>query len=138
VRPYALWCMLGSGLFGRDPALGAHCPPQFPEVLQERRQIFRRLWVKQISCYSADTFTHRFDDARGIHPGSVGQLRESGILSGSDIGVHRVDARGLHPYDDLSGTGCKARDLFELHDLRTAELPETSEQPAATPTSRAA
>ena len=40
------------------PALGAHYPPpQLVAALQERRQIFRRLWVKQISCHSADTFS---------------------------------------------------------------------------------
>ena len=31
--------------------------PSTTAALQERRQIFRRLWVKQISCHSADTFS---------------------------------------------------------------------------------
>ena len=35
----------------------AHYPPQSTPTLQERRQIFKRLWVKQISCHSADTFS---------------------------------------------------------------------------------
>ena len=34
-----------------------HYPPQSTPTLQERRQIFKRLWVKQISCHSADTFS---------------------------------------------------------------------------------
>ena len=33
----------------------AHYSPQLVAVLQDHRQIFRRLWVKQISCHLADT-----------------------------------------------------------------------------------
>ena len=35
----------------------AHYPPQSTPTPQERRQIFKRLWVKHISCHSADTFS---------------------------------------------------------------------------------
>src|SRR5271157_5691502 len=48
---------LGFGLFGLGLTLCAHYPPQSTPTLQERRQIFKRLWVKQISCHSADTFS---------------------------------------------------------------------------------
>ena len=48
---------LGFGLFGLGPTLCAHYPPQSTPTLQERRQIFKRLWVKHISCHSADTFS---------------------------------------------------------------------------------
>ena len=48
---------LGFGLFGLGPALGAHSPPQLALALLHRRQIFSRLWVKQISCHSAETFS---------------------------------------------------------------------------------
>jgi hypothetical protein len=47
----------GFGLFGLGPALGAHSPPQLPPAPQVRRQIFSRLWVKQISRHSAVTFS---------------------------------------------------------------------------------
>jgi hypothetical protein len=57
VLAHVLRISLGSGLVGRSPALGAHYPPQHSRALLERRQIFRRLWVKQISCHSADTFS---------------------------------------------------------------------------------
>jgi hypothetical protein len=55
--PLGLSVSLGYGLFGLSPTLGAHCPPQHKPALQERRQIFSRLCVKQISCHSADTFS---------------------------------------------------------------------------------
>ncbi len=54
---HAPWIPLGFGLVGQSPTLGAHCPPQHKPALQERRQIFRRLCVKHISCHSADTFS---------------------------------------------------------------------------------
>ena len=57
VLPLCPSVSLGYGLFGLSPTLGAHCPPQHKPALQERRQIFRRLCVKQISCHSADTFS---------------------------------------------------------------------------------
>jgi hypothetical protein len=48
---------LGFGLVGLGPTLGAHYPPQLTPALQLRRQIFKRLWVRQISCHSAETFS---------------------------------------------------------------------------------
>ena len=54
---FAPWISLGFGLVGLSPTLCAHCPPQHTPALQERRQIFRRLCVKHISCHSADTFS---------------------------------------------------------------------------------
>src|SRR5208337_1892090 len=58
VLPHCPWVSLGLGLFGHGPrARRALSPPQLVAALQERRQIFRRLWVKQISCHSADTFS---------------------------------------------------------------------------------
>jgi len=51
------WISLGFGLFGLGPTVCAHYPPQSTPTLQERRQIFKRLWVKHISCHSADTFS---------------------------------------------------------------------------------
>src|SRR5271157_4592331 len=58
VLPHCPWVSLGLSLFGHGPrARRALSPPQLVAVLQERRQIFRRLWVKQISCHSADTFS---------------------------------------------------------------------------------
>ena len=58
VLPHCPWISLGLGLFGHGPrARRALSPPQLVAALQERRQIFRRLWVKQISCHSADTFS---------------------------------------------------------------------------------
>ena len=57
VLSHGRWISLGFGLFGLGPTLCAHYPPQFTPTLQERRQIFKRLWVKQISCHSADTFS---------------------------------------------------------------------------------
>ena len=57
VLSHGRWLSLGFGLFGLGPTLCAHCPPQSSPTLQERRQIFKRLWVKQISCHSADTFS---------------------------------------------------------------------------------
>ena len=57
VLPHAPWISLGFSLAGQSPTLCAHCPPQHTPALPERRQIFRRLWVKQISCHSADTFS---------------------------------------------------------------------------------
>src|SRR5208337_416984 len=53
----AVGSQLGFGLFGLGPTLCAHYPPQSTPTLQERRQIFKRLWVKHISCHSADTFS---------------------------------------------------------------------------------
>ena len=57
VLSHGRWISLGFGLFGLGPTLCAHYPPQSTPTLQERRQIFKRLWVKQISCHSADTFS---------------------------------------------------------------------------------
>src|SRR5271166_594794 len=57
VLSHGRWISLGFGLFGLGPTLCAHYPPQFTPTLQERRQIFKRLWVKHISCHSADTFS---------------------------------------------------------------------------------
>src|SRR5208337_3996823 len=58
VLPHCPWVSLGLSLFGHGPrARRALSPPQLVAALQERRQIFRRLWVKQISCHSADTFS---------------------------------------------------------------------------------
>ena len=57
VLSHGRWLSLGFGLFGLGPTLCAHYPPQSTPTLQERRQIFKRLWVKQISCHSADTFS---------------------------------------------------------------------------------
>src|SRR6478672_8487696 len=48
---------LGLGRLGQDPNLRAHCPPQLTAARLLRRQIFRRLCVRQISCHSADTFS---------------------------------------------------------------------------------
>src|SRR5271157_2033271 len=56
VLSHGRWISLGFGLFGLGPTLCAHYPPQSTPTLQERRQIFKRLWVKHISCHSADTF----------------------------------------------------------------------------------
>jgi len=53
VLSHGRWISLGFGLFGLGPTLCAHYPPQSTPTLQERRQIFKRLWVKQISCHSA-------------------------------------------------------------------------------------
>src|SRR3954451_9990899 len=49
--------LLGLGRLGQDPNLGAHCPPQLTAARLLRRQIFRRLCVRQISCHSAETFS---------------------------------------------------------------------------------
>jgi hypothetical protein len=57
VLSHGRWISLGFGLFGLGPTLCAHYPPQSTPTLQERRQIFKRLWVKHISCHSADTFS---------------------------------------------------------------------------------
>ena len=57
VLSHGRWISLGFGLFGLGPTLWRHYPPQSTPTLQERRQIFKRLWVKQISCHSADTFS---------------------------------------------------------------------------------
>ena len=57
VLSHGRWISLGFGLFGLGPTLCAHYPPQSTPTLQERRQIFKRLWVKQISCHSADTIS---------------------------------------------------------------------------------
>ena len=57
VLSHGRWLSLGFGLFGLGLTLCAHYPPQSTPTLQERRQIFKRLWVKQISCHSADTFS---------------------------------------------------------------------------------
>ena len=57
VLSHGRWISLGFGLFGLGPTLCAHSPPQSTPTLQERRQIFKRLWVKHISCHSADTFS---------------------------------------------------------------------------------
>src|SRR5271154_4273440 len=43
--------------FGLDPALGARYPYRPTPALLDRRQILRRLCVKQINCHSADTFS---------------------------------------------------------------------------------
>ena len=53
------WPLDFAGLwpFRPRPNPVAHYPPQSTPTLQERRQIFKRLWVKQISCHSADTFS---------------------------------------------------------------------------------
>src|SRR4051794_12994191 len=48
---------LGLGRLGPDPNLRAHCPPQLIAARLLRRQIFRRLGVRQISCHSAETFS---------------------------------------------------------------------------------
>src|SRR5271165_4887706 len=57
VLSHGRWISLGFGLFGLGPTLCAHYPPQSTPTLQERRQIFKTLWVKHISCHSADTFS---------------------------------------------------------------------------------
>ena len=57
VLSHGRWISLGFGLFGLGSTLCAHYPPQSTPTLQERRQIFKRLWVKHISCHSADTFS---------------------------------------------------------------------------------
>ena len=54
---HAPWVSLSLGSRGQGPTPGAHYPPQFTATLLWRRQILRRLWVKQISCHSADTFS---------------------------------------------------------------------------------
>ena len=48
---------VGCGFFGLSPNLGAHRSPQGAAPAPARRQIFRRLWVRQISCHSADAFS---------------------------------------------------------------------------------
>src|SRR3954466_1167258 len=48
---------LGLGRLGQDPNLRAHCPLQLTAARLLRRQIFRRLCVRQISCHSAETFS---------------------------------------------------------------------------------
>ena len=57
VLPHSHLDLTGLGPFGLCPALGAHRSPQLAPTPQARRQIFRRLCVKQISCHSADTFS---------------------------------------------------------------------------------
>src|SRR5260370_38911306 len=58
VLPHAHSISLGCGPFGRSSTLGAHRPPQLAAAPQTRRQTFRILCVKQISCHSADTFAN--------------------------------------------------------------------------------
>src|SRR3954453_7310718 len=53
----APWVSLSLGSRGQGPTRGAHYPPQAALTRLWRRQILSRLWVKQISCHSADTFS---------------------------------------------------------------------------------
>ena len=58
VHPHGPLAFAGPLPFGFGPAPSARTlPPQLTPARLERRQIFRRLCVKQISCHSADTFS---------------------------------------------------------------------------------
>ena len=57
VLPHCPLVFAGPLPFGFGPALARTIPRQLAPAPLERRQIFRRLCVKQISCHSADTFS---------------------------------------------------------------------------------
>ena len=58
VHPHGPLAFAGPLPFGFGPAPSARTlPPQLTPARLARRQIFRRLCVKQISCHSADTFS---------------------------------------------------------------------------------
>ena len=51
------WVSAGFWPFRPRPRPRRHSPPQLTPMLQQRRQIFRRLWVRQINGHSAETFS---------------------------------------------------------------------------------
>jgi hypothetical protein len=51
------WFSPGLGLSAAAQPRARTIPRQLAPALLIRRQIFRRLWVRQISCHSADTFS---------------------------------------------------------------------------------
>src|ERR1019366_800136 len=72
--------------------------------------------------HSLDTWSHSRDDATGIRARRVRQGGFHRVGSGADVAFDWVHPSGMNAHDNLSGTGLRIGDIFQLHPLRTAEF----------------
>ncbi len=69
-----------------------------------------------------DLRADRRDHPGGVASRRVGQRRLVGVGAGTDVGLDRVHARGVHPDDDLTGAGRGIGHVLQAHHFRRAEL----------------
>ena len=62
------------------------------------------------------------DDTAHIGARCVRQVRLADVRTGTDVGIHRIDAHGFHLHHDLSRSRDGIWDILELHDFRRSEL----------------
>src|ERR1019366_7249920 len=72
--------------------------------------------------HSLDTWSHSRDDATGIRARRVRQGGFHRVGSGADVTFDWVHPGGMDAHHNLSGTGLKIGDIFQLHNFRAAEF----------------
>ena len=60
--------------------------------------------------------------ATRILSGSIGQFRFRGVGTGTDVGIHRVDADRVNADEHLSRAGAEGRQFLQLQDFRATKL----------------